>query len=355
MTHILIFGGCGFIGSNLAVALSKSGSKVTCFDNLPRRGSEILLDRVLAHQCEFIHGDIRNPEDIAKLQSIYDIVIDCSAEPSVLVGSQGEDARYMINNNLMGSVNCFEFCRKEKTPIIFLSTSRIYPYDAINALNFREESTRFQYGDDDDVMGVSAQGVSAEFSLAGYRSLYGAAKLSSEYLLREYCQNFGIPAIINRCGVIAGPWQLGKVDQGVFTHWLASHYFKKTLKYIGFGGKGKQVRDLLHIDDLTSLLQKQIQVIDGYKGDIFNVGGSTISNLSLMEATGICEKITGNSVEIRPVKDDRPADVLWYITDNGETLSEFGWQPQKSAREILQDIYKWLAANEALFVNLMGK
>ncbi|MBA3706237.1 MAG: GDP-mannose 4,6-dehydratase, partial [Bacteroidetes bacterium] len=202
--------------------------------------------------------------------------------------------------------------------------------------------------------GISKKGISSEFQLSGYRSLYGATKLASEFVLREYSMNYSLPAIINRCGVIAGPWQLGKVDQGVFTHWLASHFFKKDLKYIGFGGKGKQVRDLLHINDLIELIRLQLKNISKFKGDIFNAGGSAFSNLSLIETTKICENLTSHKIKIVPDLNDRPADIIWYITDNGNTEKQFSWKPTSSAEIILTDTFNWLKENETLFKKILN-
>ena len=331
MRNILITGGCGFIGSNLAVALSAAGHSVTCMDNLARRGSEILLERVRAHGGRFVHGDIRSAEDLHRIPGDFDVMIECSAEPSVLVGTQGADAAFLVNNNLIGSLHCFEFARQRGLSVLFLSTSRVYPYTALNALPFAEEDTRFVNLIADDRPGVSPQGVTPDFPLTGARSLYGATKLAGEIMLQEYSHAYQVPAIINRCGVIAGPWQLGKVDQGVFTFWLAQHYFKKDLRYIGFGGKGKQVRDLLHIADLTALVSKQVEAIDSYRGEMFHAGGSVQSNLSLCETTALCQKITGNTVSITADPQDRPADVIWYVTDNGRTETAFDWKPERSA------------------------
>lgn len=351
MKKILITGGCGFIGSNLAVALRRAGCLVVCFDNLSRRGSELLCERVQAKGCRFIKGDIRNKEDLARLGKKFDLMIECSAEPSVLAGSKGSDAWFMVENNLVGSVNCFEFCRKNRLPVIFLSTSRVYPYSAINNLKFRELAARYEYAG--KAGGISERGVSVSFPLDGYRSLYGATKLASEYILQEYSRQYDIPSIINRLGVIAGPWQLGKVDQGVFTYWMASHYFKKDLQYIGFGGKGKQVRDLLHIDDLTALIIKQMRRIKNYRGKVFNAGGGRFSSLSLLETTELCRKITGNKVRIGRCLDDRPADVMWFITDNGITENEFNWKPLKKPVEILSDIHHWLDKNSKTFKRVL--
>jgi CDP-paratose 2-epimerase len=347
MKNILITGGAGFIGSNLGVALKTEGHAVTCFDNLSRRGSELLLRRILDYGCTFIHGDIRNQEDLEKIKGAFDVMIECSAEPSVLVGTKGEDARYQLNNNLFGTVNCFELARSRCVPVIFLSTSRVYPYTEINKLKFKEGTTRFEYADNH--VGVSGDGISTSFPLQGCRSLYGAAKLASEYLLQEYSGQYNLPSIINRCGVIAGPWQLGKVDQGVFTYWLYRHYFEKDLRYIGFGGSGKQVRDLLHIDDLVRLITKQIHEIGRFRGEVFNAGGSSFSNLSLCETTALCQKLTGKKVAVSGIPDHRPADVKWYITDNGNTESVFKWKPTKKPDIILSDIQSWLSEHAKTF------
>ena len=351
MKRILITGGCGFIGSSLAMELVSQGYAVTVLDNLSRRGSEILLNKVVSCGIKFVHGDVRNPEDLAKLKEEYVLMIESSAEASVLTGTEGQDARYLLNVNLQGSINCFEFARERHLPVIFLSSSRVYPYSRLNACRFKEANTRFDFVEGCE--GVTPNGVRVDMSLSGARSLYGTTKLCSELILEEYSAQYGLSVIINRCGVIAGPGQLGKVDQGVFTFWLANHYFKNPLRYIGFGGKGKQVRDLLHVKDLAELVVKQVQYLTGaepgHSNEIFNVGGSLYSNLSLLEATEICAELTGNRIKIESSSENRPADMIWYITDNGRTEQVFGWKPRKSAVDILQDTLRWLQENEADF------
>ncbi len=353
MAHILITGGCGFIGSNLAVALAQDGHQITCFDNLSRRGSEILLARAREHGCAFSHGDIRSVEDLMRLKGDFDVMIECSAEPSVLVGTQGADAVFMLNNNLVGSLNCFEMARQRGMGVLFLSTSRVYPFKPLNDLHYDEAETRFEFNGVGT--GVSSKGVAIDFPLnPGSRSLYGATKLASEVILQEYSQQYDMPCIINRCGVIAGPWQLGKVDQGVFTYWLAQHVFGGTLKYIGFGGKGKQVRDLLHVYDLVDLVRKQIAALPRYRGQVFNAGGGAQTSLSLLETTQLCRKITGQTLDVTPDPVDRPADVIWYMTDNGDTEPTFDWKPTRSPETILTDIYDWLTEHKQQFQQVMG-
>jgi CDP-paratose 2-epimerase len=352
MKHILITGGCGFIGSNLAAAFRAAGDTVTCLDNLSRAGSEILRDRVVEMGARFVAGDVRHPADLDALGGEYDAMIEASAEPSVLVGTRASEARFVIENNLVGSVNCFEWARARRVPVLFLSTSRVYPYDRLNALPFEETETRFEFRGSRP--GVSGGGVGVDFPLDGYRSLYGATKLASELLLKEYSGQYGLPSLINRCGVVAGPWQLGKVDQGVFTYWMVRHFFDKPLAYIGYGGSGRQVRDLLHIDDLVRLVQAQLKRIGDFRGEVFNVGGSRVAHLSLRETTELCRRLTGHTVTVAADPNPRPADVTWYITDNGATESVFGWKPEKTAGTILADIHDWLRAVGPRFRPVFG-
>jgi len=351
--NILITGGAGFAGSNIAISLKKKypSLKVIAFDNLKRRGSELNIGRLKQNGAEFVHADIRCMEDL-ELGLKVDLLIECSAEPSVLSG-YNESPRYLINTNLSGSVNCFELARKHKADVVFLSTSRVYPHDLLNSLKVIEGQSRFQWDKGQSFKGWSSEGIDVDFPLEGLRSMYGATKLCSEYLLKEYADMYGIKAVINRCGVFAGPWQFGKVDQGVFTLWMLAHYFKKPLKYIGYKGKGKQVRDLLHIDDLFDLIDLQVNSMDKASGNIYNVGGGTRSSLSLLETTKLCQEISGNKINIESLPETRPADLVIYITDNRKVNDEMGWWPKRTCRDILEDIYKWIKENEGKLKGLL--
>lgn len=127
---------------------------------------------------------------------------------------------------------------------------------------------------------------------------------------------------------------------------MAKHYWKQSLKYIGYGGTGKQVRDILHVDDLVDLVDLQIHQIEKFNGKIYNVGGGLENSVSLQEMTKICEKITGNSIKIDGVSETRTADLRIYITDNSRIEKEIGWKPKKSVETIFQDIYNWINKNE---------
>jgi CDP-paratose 2-epimerase len=349
MSKILILGGAGFVGSSLAIGLKSAYPDwtVVCFDNLRRRGSELNLPRLRHSGIQFVHGDIRSSTDLdAAALGSPETVVDCSAEPSVLAGVTSP--QYVIQTNLAGTVNVLELCRQLGARLLFISTSRVYSVPALRALKLIEQPTRFCLAAEQTEPNVSEAGVKEEFSIRGFRSLYGTTKIASEMLIEEYREAFGLKAIINRCGVLTGPWQMGKVDQGVFVLWMAAHYFRKNLEYIGFGGTGKQVRDLLHIDDLLRLVIHEIVHFDELAGELFNVGGGAESSLSLLETTELCREITGQTIEIKKTKNERPADVAWFITENSKVMRRTGWAPQHTPRRTLQDIYNWIKQEETI-------
>ena len=330
------------MGSSLAIRFKNQFPRVTvtAFDNLHRRGSELNLPRLRAAGVHFVHGDVRCVEDLEALPA-FDLLIDCAAEPSVQAGASGTP-RYVLNNNLNGTIQCLEAARLRGAAFMLLSTSRVYPISAINALPFREESTRFCWTDAGKIAGFSEKGIAESFSLDGPRSFYGASKLASEILLQEYVYATGMKGIINRCGILAGPWQMGKVDQGVITLWVARHYFQKPLQYIGFEGQGKQVRDLLHVDDLFDLMVLQMGLPEKWDGSVYNVGGGLRTSVSLLELTTACQTLSGHCVPITPVSKTNAMDLRIYLTDARKVEREFGWQPLRGVEQILLDIYQWI-------------
>jgi len=189
-------------------------------------------------------------------------------------------------------------------------------------------------------------GIAEDFPLEGARTLYGSSKLAAELFIAEYAETFGLRTVIDRCGVIAGPWQMGKVDQGVFSWWLLSHHFGRPLSYIGYGGSGKQVRDLLHIDDLVDLVDEQLGDPEGWSGSVANVGGGRECSLSLLETTALCRELTGNEVEIGADPETRPGDVPIYLSDCSRLFGRSSWRPRRSARDVLADLLEWTVTHE---------
>jgi CDP-paratose 2-epimerase len=345
---ILVTGGAGFIGSNLAVALAREpGTAVIAFDNLRRRGSELTVGRLHAAGVTFAHGDVRVATDLTAAVARADVVVECSAEPSVLAGRDG-NPRYVIDTNLLGLVNCLELARRDGAALVFLSTSRIYPTALLSRLHYATRGQRFELLDAQPFPGVSAAGISEGFPLDGSRTLYGATKLAAELLIAEYVDMFGLRAIINRCGVVSGPWQMGHAEQGVFAYWLLAHLFERPLKYIGYGGQGHQVRDVLHVEDLAELIAIQIARPEALSGERFNVGGGLAISASLAELTDMCVRLTGTRVPIDQVAEVRAGDVPLYLSDSNAVRERFGWTPRRSLERILTDMHQWASAHRHL-------
>ncbi len=343
---ILITGGAGFVGSSLGIALKKDleGTRVVALDNLRRRGSELNLDRLRSYGVEFQHGDIRNKEDLKDIPS-FDLILDCSAEASVHAG-YNSDPSYVLNTNLVGTINCLQAARRHDADIIFLSTSRVYPIARLQSLPLETIKKRFSISYSSSGTGWSYNGISTNFPLDGFRSLYGTTKLASELLLLEYAELYGLRVIINRCGVLSGPWQMGRIDQGFVSLWAAMHKFGGQLKYMGFGGNGYQVRDVLHVSDLYALLRKQMSVFETTQNSTFNVGGGHENSISLAELSDLCKKTTNNSIKILSDPHTTKADIPYYVTDNDVLQKVFDWKPKKNLNIILDDILNWLTEYE---------
>lgn len=351
---ICITGGAGFVGSSLARRYREKypERRIVTFDNLKRRGAELNLADFREQNIEFAHGDVRNAGDLEALEGDFDLLVDASAEPSAHAGADGSPD-YLIDTNLGGTLNCLEWARKRDASLLFLSTSRVYSLSALREMPLREDETRLSVDSEKTLpRGLSTVGVDETFDTSQHRTLYGATKLASELFVQEYCAAYGLQAIINRCGVIAGPGQWGKVDQGVYTLWVARHYFGIGLSYMGFGGQGKQVRDLLHPDDLFALVEQQAEHPGRWTGEIFNAGGGLTGSTSLVEYTRLCEEATGQTIEMISVPETRPADIPYFITDNAKVSAAFDWAPQKTARDIVFDIHAWLSANHDLVRNV---
>lgn len=347
--HILITGGAGFVGSNTALALRVAfpDARITCLDNLHRNGARLNLPRLEAAGVNFHFGDVRYPSSFP--EDSFDLMIECSAEPSVLAGQDGAPD-YVFQTNLVGAYHCLEACRRHGAGLIFLSTSRIYPIHRLEAHPWCEKETRYAWAD--GAAGISSRGVTESIALDGPRSLYGFTKLAAEQLIEEYRETYGLKAVVNRCGVIAGPWQFGKVDQGVTALWVMAHHYKRNLAYIGYSGTGKQVRDLLHVFDVAELLVEQVRDFDRWDGWRGNVAGGLENSASLQELTVLCQETIGNTILIASIPKNRPNDLRIFLADCSHLFARTTWRPRRSVRTILADTHAWVCENEALLESL---
>ena len=355
---VLITGICGYVGSRIASRLfeSVSGLEVCGVDNLSRRGSETNLPLLARLGAKVIHGDVRLQEDIGSLPKT-DWVIDCAANPSVLAGivpDGGVSSAQIVGSNLTGTLHLLEYCKRYKSGLILLSTSRVYSTKALNAIKLSETATRFEPAGRGVADGFSKHGISEKFSTEPPLSLYGATKLSSEIMALEYAEAFSFPLWINRSGVIGGPGQFGKADQGIFSFWVYSRLLKQPLKYIGFGGKGKQVRDFVKAEDVADLLIRQMKRPDKKAPKIINIGGGRPSSMSLRELDQICRGFFGATDVPGSVAADRPCDVPYYVSDTRLARQYWGWDPSRRRDEMILDICHWARDNRATIKQWWG-
>ena len=331
---ILITGGCGFVGTNLSIFLKKKGYDIFTLDNFKRKGSKSNYKILLKNKIKNFNVDIANYTKIKNLPK-FNFIIDCCAEAAVEVSKNEIDR--VFNTNLVGTLNILKKAKIDKSKILFLSSSRVFSIDKLNRL-VKSKIIK-------NKLKIKKK-INEDFDTQDPKSIYGFTKLASEMLIKEFSYAFNLKYIINRCGVISGPLQFGKQDQGFISLWLWMHLNKKELSYIGYGGKGNQVRDVLHISDLCDLVYLQIKKIKLINNKTFNVGGGNKSYTSLRNLTKICQNITGNRIKISSKSKTSIYDIPFYISDNSKVIKTYKWKPIKNILDIVKDTYKWLKINK---------
>ena len=338
---VLITGGCGFVGSNLAIFLKKKKFEVLSIDNLHRRGSKMNEVKLKINKINNIRTNITNINKI-KL-SKFDIIIDCCAEPSVEASKNDLDR--VLNTNFIGTYSLLKKCITDKSSLIFLSTSRVYNIEKIKSY-FRTDDLKKKI--------KLKKEIGTNFSTEAPRSVYGFTKLASEELIKELSYIYNFKFIINRLGVIAGPGQMGREDQGFVSLWVWRHLNKLPLKYIGFGGYGNQMRDLLHVEDLNSLILEQIKKIKEINNITISAGGGKRNLISLRELTKICQNLTGNKIKFTKVKKTSLYDIPYFCTSNYHTKNIYNWEPKKKIIDIFRDTYDWQKNNYKILKNYLN-
>lgn len=340
--RILITGICGFVGRQLAEGLRdhhEPGSlEIVGIDNLSRPGSWINREPLLDRDIAVHHGDIRAASDLEAIGPV-NWIIDSAANPSVMAGLDGKSSsRQLVENNLGGTINLLEHCRKYGAGFTLMSTSRVYSIGPLSQLEVEVSDRAFRPRQGHPLPeGISTEGITESFSTAPPVSLYGSTKVSSEHLALEYGAAFDFPVWINRCGVLAGAGQFGKPDQGIFAYWLHSWRAKQPMRYIGFDGQGHQVRDVLHPRDLVPLLVKQLENLAAKVPRTVNVSGGLNSARSLRQLSDWCLERWGDHgvvVDSNP----RPFDLPWIVLDSSLARETWDWNPQTSVESILEEI-----------------
>ena len=337
---VLIFGGAGFIGSNWAHwLLQNTDAKVHVFDNLSRRGVRFNLEslRLAAGKSDRLKvtiGDIRNTAEVERAvrdaSEIYQFAAQVAVTTSML------DPRTDFDINLRGTFNVLEGVRKagHKPFVLFTSTNKVYG----ELPGYKLVTTRTRH-DFKDVAGVS------EDQPLDFHSPYGCSKGAADQYVHDYARMFDIPSVVFRMSCIAGARQFGNEDQGWVAHFLYSAMQRSPLVIYG---DGKQVRDVLCVDDLVRAFDAARSHQKHTRGQVYNVGGGPENTISLLELMTEMEKLLGYKVPF--MKDDpRPGDQLVYITDYSKLKRDTGWKPQVNVRQTLLRIQQWWLRNrEAL-------
>jgi CDP-paratose 2-epimerase len=345
--RILITGVCGFAGSAIAEALMerREGLSISGIDNLHRPGSEINRVRLRKRGVKFVQGDIRLASDFESLPAA-DWVIDAAANASVLAGLPGNvSSRQLFEHNLASMVNVLEYCKAHRAGLLLLSSNRVYSIPALKSLPLKHSNDAFYLDPAADLpTGASARGIGVDFSTHSPVSLYGGTKLACETVALEYGEAFGFPVWIDRCGVLAGPGQFGTPEQGIFAYWINAHLRRRPLRYLGFDGTGKQVRDALHPRDLAVLLDLQMRQERSGGQRIYTAGGGSGNTMSLAQLTAWCDARFG-AHPVSGDRNERPYDIPWIVMDNTGCERHFGWQPDTPMPALLEEIALHAEAN----------
>src|SRR3954468_88237 len=334
--RVLITGGCGFIGSNLADALAARGEEVVVVDAMTREGSHenaSWLKSRWQERIEVLTADVRDGDAMRML------VRDCSAvlhlAGQVAVTTSLEDPLSDFSVNALGTLNLLESLRQENplAPMIFASTNKVY-----GELSCSGEVGRSS-GRYSPVVERLSHGVSEATPLDLY-SPYGCSKGAADQYVHDYARVFGLRTVVLRMSCIYGPRQFGTEDQG----WLA-HFMIKGLsgEPITLYGDGYQVRDALYVGDAVAAWLAALDSINAAKGRVFNLGGGPSNSVSLLELIELISKATGAAVQ-HGFDDWRPGDQPWYVTDVSALSAATGWRARTSLADGLQGLQGWLAA-----------
>lgn len=319
--RVLITGGIGFVGSNLALYLAEKGHETVVYDNMQRNSHN--LHPVKAAGCKIIQGELDDIQEHIRDEN-FDVAYHFAAQVAVTHSYHSPKSDFRIN-----AAGTFHLVSSIKAPVIYASTNKVYG-DNVNYIPIEELPTRYDFANE-----FKNKGIPEHFSIDSKKHTpYGCSKLVGELYVREY------GGVVNRFSCMYGPNQFGNEDQGWVAHFVTS---KVKGKQITIYGNGKQVRDLLYIGDVVKLLELEARNINKIKGEVFNIGGGYDKTLSLLE---LCDKLKLKYTFGNP----RPADQKVYYSDISKAKKILGWAPKISVEDGIQRIGEWVEKNKDKFV-----
>ena len=338
-TH-LITGGAGFIGSNYVERLLKRGEKVIIYDNLSRAGARrnlTWLQETFGQDAfRLVVGDVRDAALLAETAREADVLVHLAAQ--VAVTTSVTDPRADFEVNALGTFNLVEAARlSDRQPVVlYASTNKVY--GGMEEVRVVERATRWEY--ESLPLGCS------ESQPLDFHSPYGCSKGTGDQYVRDYQRIYGLPSVVFRQSCIYGPRQFGVEDQG-WVAWMT--IAAVTGRQISIYGDGKQIRDVLHVDDLLDAYDAAIATIGQVAGQVYNLGGGPANTMSIWTEFGpMLEKLLGKPI---PVKrgDWRPGDQKVFVADVRKAERDLGWKPKVGVEEGVKRLFDWVKANKALF------
>jgi len=342
---VLITGGAGFIGSNLAEHWLSKGSWVTVFDNLSRPGGgakkniEYLLSKYQGNpNFEFVQGDVRDLAQLRKVMNDVDVVFHVAAQTAMTTSI--EDPVEDFETNARGTFNVLEAAREsDSNPvIIYTSTNKVYGDLTRKPVKLVEKEKRWDFADEEYF-----EGVDEDYPL-DFEGPYGCSKGIGDAYCLDYARTFGLKTVVFRMSGIYGMGQHPTEDQG-WVAWFIRRAMEK--KPITIYGDGKQVRDILFITDLLEAFDKAVENIEHTRGQAYNIGGGRENSISILELLEFLEKDLGikpSEVNFGPW---RLADQKVYISNTRKAKREFGWEPKVSREEGIKRLYEWMKRSSA--------
>jgi CDP-paratose 2-epimerase len=338
---VVIFGGAGFIGSNLAHRLLQTTeANVHIFDNLSRSGVRNNLAALQgaagnSARLQITVGDVRDAALVERVVRDATEVYHFAAQ--VAVTTSVAEPRLDFEVNLLGTFNVLEAVRKRGRRPFFLFTSTNKVYGELPRHSLVATPKRYEYA---GCIGIS------ESQPLDFHSPYGCSKGAADQYVRDYARMYGIPAVVFRMSCIAGPRQFGNEDQGWVAHFL---YSALSGTPVVIYGDGRQVRDVLCVDDLLRAFDAVREHTGKTAGQIYNVGGGPANTTSLLELVREVESLTGRRLQYK-LEARRPGDQLVYITDTSKLQADTGWEPRLDPRQTLERIYDWWRHHRELFL-----
>lgn len=341
--NILVIGGAGFIGTNTVAHFLRKGHRVRIFDNLSRTGTDTNIEWLRREfgidRFKLIRGDIRSDlTDLHNTMEGADVVIHLAGQTAVTTSFAKPREDFEIN--ALGTLNVLEAARAQEKPPIVLESSTNKVYGGMEEITVVETPERWQYRD--LAMGIP------ETQALNFHSPYGVSKGAAEQYVRDYSRIYGLRTVVMRQSCIYGPRQFGIEDQGWVAWFTIAGLFNKPITIYG---DGKQVRDILHVDDLVRAYEMVIEHIDITSGKIYNIGGGPQNTLSLKELIKTLEEYWGKTLNLTNGP-TRPGDQPVYVSDIRKAKQEFGWEPTIAAKEGVKSLIEWVQRNHDIFPRL---